>query len=61
MKTKLQIIQALLDESKITAEEAVTLMQVEKERPYVDPHPHYTTGSSRVNTTEQGCSTTTIN
>lgn len=39
MKTKIQIIQQLLDDRKINAEEALILMQTEKEYVYI---PNYT-------------------
>lgn len=39
MKTKLEIIQKLLDERAITAQEAMTLMEKEKEFIYVPSHP----------------------
>lgn len=57
MKTKIEIIQRLLDEQKITAVEAMTLMQTEKEYVYIpqwndfiipyyppyNPYPYYST------------------
>lgn len=42
MKTKIQIIQALLDERKINAEEAMILMEKEKEYIYVPQQPYVT-------------------
>lgn len=42
MKTKAQIVQRLLDEKKIDAEEAVVLLMSEKEFiPYPQPYPIY--------------------
>lgn len=39
MKTKCEIVQKLLDEKKITAEDAVILLMGEKEYVYI-PHPY---------------------
>lgn len=43
MKTKIEIIQSLLDKRKITAEEAMTLMEKEKEIVYVPSNVPWTT------------------
>lgn len=41
MKTKIQIIQQLLDDRKINAEEAMILMQTEKEYVYIPNYVPY--------------------
>lgn len=72
MKTKAEIVQRLLDESKITAEEAVVLLMSEKIKEYVylpnpEPLPYvhpwgwpvvtYGTGSPAGNSFPTYCST----